>query len=164
MQPLTGLPISPLPNDEIIRDEGGIRILVVRPTSALNQKKRAAKMAHIVSMELETDFGLYHSSDSDLVTAKKHVFLACEGRQAVGFLLLRTSVVRDTAGDQSAKWTAVCVWVAKHYRRRKIATMLLTEAARLVGLPLSALAFQGPFSKEGAALVQAVAPDASVLR
>jgi hypothetical protein len=152
-----GVRVLPMKNAEFVHDEGGIQVLVVRPNSPIDQRRKATKVASVANWEVQADFGLYEPNGADRIVHKKHVLLACNGNRAVGFLMFRICGERE-------RWTVFYIWVAKNHRRRGIGSMLIGVAAKLIGVPVSDLAFFGPFSESGAALLEAVAPNADGFR
>ena len=99
---VNGISVRRRPDDEVVREEPGMRVLVVRPKASSAQRKQATNVARTIRREFQIQFGIYEATDENNVEWQKHVLLACKNDRAIGFLLLQKRYA-------SQEWFAPCI-------------------------------------------------------
>ncbi len=156
--------------DDLVWQSGTHRITLVTDISPMP----AQEIAQEVGLLASQDSGLLCPFVAGLMPDEKrvHVFLYHAENRAVGFLMFRRrevisqmvwlengkSLKCNEIESKEAIWTVGLVWVHPRIRRKGIARRLLCQAMQRLGVHITDIGWQPPYSDHGKSLIRALYP------
>ncbi len=165
-----GVEIPSLPSDQVVARSEGIEVLLVTNAAPLEQRERAARVAHRAKVDTPFEAPAYSTGDDD---PDVRIFIArLNGRAvALGVLRPRTRWGWWSWDDYDEErrpatpvaplpsWTVEQIWTLPSAQQRGLAKRLLDIASEAVGQPIESFGWRRPFTPSGEAFVRRLCPE-----
>ncbi len=163
------IPLPAVPDERIIARWDGIEVVLITSRDAAPARDLAARVALRAMRDTPFHTPAFAATDQE---PESRVFIAREGGQAVGLVVLRPrrrwawwawddfdAERRPSTGvAPMTAWTVETVWTHSSSQSRGLAKRLLDEAARQVEVRVASFGWRRPFTPSGEALVRRCCP------
>lgn len=168
--PADSIAVATLPGDQIVARWDGIDLLQVQHSSTAAQRAVAEQVARRAMRDTPFNTPAYTATDADTET---RVFIARQDGLAVGLTVVRPRARwawwswddwdeerRPSTGvAPMVAWTVESIWTHGSHQHRGLAQRILEAASGLVGVPITSLGWNRPFTPSGEAFVRRNCPE-----
>lgn len=168
--PADSIAIPATPDEQIVARWDGIDLLQVQNSSSPAQRALAEQVARRAMGDTPFNTPSYIVADA---VAETRVFIARQDGLAIGLAVLRPRARwawwswddwdeerRPSTGvAPMVAWTVESIWTHSSNQHRGLAQRILEAASGLVGVPITSLGWNRPFTPSGEAFVRRLCPE-----